>query len=73
MAIPGFSLDNVLASSGNDDSPKTFGGGSVVVTSESKQIQSQPVVSSPPVQKGSMYTAKVVSTQPEPVKKRGNY
>lgn len=73
VAIPGFSLDNVLASGGNDDSPKTFGGGSVVVTSEAKQIQSQPVVSSPPVQKGSMSTTNVVSAQSEPVQQRGHF
>ena len=73
IAISGFSLDSVLASGDKDEAPKTFGGGSVVVASGAKQMQSQPVVSSQPVQKGPMPSGNVVSTQPEPSQSRGHF
>ena len=73
--ISGFSLDSVLSSSSNDDQgPGTLGGGSVVVTSEAKQMQSQPVTTSKPVKVDNtpMPTTNVVSSQSEPPK-RGHF
>ena len=75
VAIPGFSLDSVLQSSSSEDGPKNFGeGGSVVVTSEAKEMQSQePVTSSiPEISNSPMPSAGVVSSQPEP-ERRGHF
>ena len=75
-AIAGFSLDSVLSSDDNDEGPQAFGGGgSVVVTSEANQIQSQPVSSSmaeAPVS-SPMPSANVVSSQPTQQTKRGHF
>ena len=75
-AIAGFSLDSVLSSDDNDEGPQAFGGGgSVVVTSEANQIQSQPVSSSmaeSPVS-SPMPSANVVSSQPTQQTKRGHF
>ena len=73
VAIPGFSLDNVLSSGERDGSPKTFGGGSVVVTSEAQEMQPQSVVSPPVTEKAPMHSTNVVSSQPESVSKRGHF
>ena len=75
VAIPGFSLDSVLQSSNSEEGPKTFGGGgSVVVTSEAKEMQSQePVTTSiPEISNSPMPSAGVVSSQPEP-ERRGHF
>ena len=75
VAISGFSLDSVLSSS-EDEGPSKFGsGGSVVVTSEAEQMQSQPVATSAPVkvENTSMPPASnVISSRPEPAK-RGHF
>tara|TARA_B100001094_G_scaffold68354_1_gene64632 strand:+ start:145 stop:1512 length:1368 start_codon:yes stop_codon:yes gene_type:complete len=74
VAISGFSLDSVLSSS-EDEGPTKFGnGGSVIVTSESEQIHSQPVVTSAPVKvdSSSMPPSNVISSRPEPAK-RGHF
>ena len=74
--ISGFSLDSVLSSADNDDEgPATFGGGgSVVVTSEAKQMESQPMVTSAPVKLDNtpMPSTNVVSSQQE-APKRGHF
>ena len=75
-AIAGFSLDSVLSSDDNDEGPQAFGsGGSVVVTSEANQIQSQPVSSSVVESPASspMPSANVVSSQPTQQTKRGHF
>ena len=76
VEISGFNLDSVLSASGNDDEgPSKFGGGgSVVVTNEAKQIQSQPVVTSAPVKIDNtpMPSSNVTSSRPEP-EKRGHF
>ena len=77
VAIPGFSLDNVLAAGDSDDSPKAFGGGgSVVVTSEAKEIQQTQVVSSVVNDIPSstpMPSAGVVTSQSEAPAKKGHF
>ena len=68
-------MDSVLQSSSSEDGPKTFGGGgSVVVTSEAKEMQSQePVTTSiPEISNSPMPSAGVVSSQPEP-ERRGHF
>jgi hypothetical protein len=75
IPISGFSLDSVLSSSDNDDEgPGTFGGGSVIVTNEAKQMENQPIVAPAPIKVDNtpMPSTSVVSSQPE-VPKRGHF
>ena len=75
VAIPGFSLDSVLSSDNDDSGPQTFGGGSVVVTSEAKEMEKKTTASNlvTSTQIGSpMPSSNVVSPQPEPAP-RGHF
>ena len=75
VAIPGFSLDSVLSSDNDDSVPQTFGGGSVVVTSEAKEMEKKTTASNvvTSTQIGSpMPSSNVVSSQPEPAQ-RGHF
>ena len=75
VAIPGFSLDSVLSSDNDDVVPQTFGGGSVVVTSEAKEMEKKTTASNvvTSTQIGSpMPSSNVVSSQPEPTQ-RGHF
>jgi hypothetical protein len=76
VAIPGFSLDNILASSDSDDVKGSFGeGGSVVVTSGAKEMATQPVIDTAPttINNTPMPSSNVVSTIPEPAAKKGHF
>ena len=76
VAIPGFSLDNILASSDSDDVKGSFGeGGSVVVTSGAKEMATPPVVDTAPktINNAPMPSSNVVTNLPEPAAKREHF
>jgi hypothetical protein len=76
VAIPGFSLDNILASSDSDDVKGSFGeGGSVVVTSGAKEMATQPVIDTAPttINNAPMPSSNVVTSLPEPAAKREHF
>ena len=76
VAIPGFSLDNILSSSDSDDARGSFGkGNSVIVTSEAKEIPAQSVTNTAPaaINNTPMPSSNVVSSRPEPAAKKGHF
>ena len=76
VAIPGFSLDNILSSSDSDDAKGSFGkGSSVVVTSKAMEMATQSVTNTAPtaINNTPIPSSNVVSSIPEPAAKKGHF
>jgi hypothetical protein len=76
VAIPGFSLDNILSSDEREGIRGSFGeSGSVVVTSEAKEMSAKPVTNTAPAATNNapISSSNVVSTIPEPAAKKGHF
>jgi len=76
VAIPGFSLDNILASGDRENIKGSFSeSSSVVVTSEAKEMSVKSVTNTAPAvtNNAPISSSNVVSSLPEPAAKKGHF